>query len=131
MFNIVPDRRPYLKVIKAGFTQSDLPGIMSNTDVLIAPSVGYDTFGFTVLEALSYGIPVIVSDHVGAKDIVGKSGVVVKAGSLNELKIEIETLIAYPEKLMKLRQEAMKNKIKIWEQFVEENYQMYDELIKY
>ena len=32
---------------------------------------------------------------------------------------------------MKLRQEAMKNKIKIWEQFVEENYQMYDELIKY
>ena len=104
---------------------------MSNTDVLIAPSVGYDTFGFTVLEALSYGIPVIVSDHVGAKDIVGKSGVVVKAGSLNELKIEIETLIAYPEKLMKLRQEAMKNKIKIWEQFVEENYQMYDELIKY
>ena len=62
---------------------------------------------------------------------MGKSGVVVKAGSLNELKIEIETLIAYPEKLMKLRQEAMKNKIKIWEQFVEENYQMYDELIKY
>ena len=55
---------------------------------------------------------------------MGKSGVVVKAGSLNELKIEIETLIAYPEKLMKLRQEAMKNKIKIWEQFVEENYQM-------
>ena len=30
----------------------------------------YETFGFTVLEALSYGVPVMVTDSVGAKDIV-------------------------------------------------------------
>ena len=39
-------------------------------DVLIVPSIWKETFGFVVLEALSYGVPVIVSDNVGAKDIV-------------------------------------------------------------
>ena len=40
----------------------------------------------TVLEAVSCGVPVIVSDHVGAKDIIGGGGIVVKAGSCEELK---------------------------------------------
>ncbi|WP_418895929.1 hypothetical protein [Sellimonas intestinalis] len=30
----------------------------------------YKTFGFTVLEALSYGVPVLVSENVGAKDLL-------------------------------------------------------------
>lgn len=37
---------------------------------MIAPSVWFETFGYTVLEALSYGVPVIVTKNVGAKDIV-------------------------------------------------------------
>lgn len=48
--------------------------IMEHTDVLVAPSLLYETFGYTVQEALSYGIPVIVSDTVGAKDIVPDGG---------------------------------------------------------
>lgn len=43
---------------------------MDETDVLVTPSVWNETFGYTVTEALSYGVPVIVSSHVGAKDIV-------------------------------------------------------------
>ena len=39
-------------------------------DVLVVPSIWKETFGFVVLEALSYGVPVIVSDNVGAKDVV-------------------------------------------------------------
>jgi len=60
---------PYFKM-KNGFQQSELPNIFKNTDVLIAPSIWYETFGFTVLEALSYGVPVLVSDNVGAKDLL-------------------------------------------------------------
>ena len=39
-------------------------------DMLIVPSLCYETFGLVVLEALSFGVPVMVSATVGAKDIV-------------------------------------------------------------
>ena len=58
---------------------SDLERIFDETDVLVAPSIWYETFGYTVLEALSYGVPVIVSDHVGAKDIIpDKGGIIIE-----------------------------------------------------
>lgn len=69
VYGNVPSKSPYMN-INGGYTYSELEAIFDNTDVLIAPSVWYETFGFTVLEALSYGVPVIVSENVGAKDLV-------------------------------------------------------------
>ena len=61
------------------YDYSDLEKIFDETDVLVAPSIWYETFGYTVLEALSYGVPVIVSDHVGAKDIIpDKCGIIIE-----------------------------------------------------
>ncbi len=61
------------------YNYSDLERIFDETDVLVAPSIWYETFGYTVLEALSYGVPVIVSDHVGAKDIIpDKGGIIIE-----------------------------------------------------
>lgn len=39
-------------------------------DVLIMPSLWHETFGFSVLEALSYGDVCLVSNTVGAKDLI-------------------------------------------------------------
>ena len=45
---------------------------------MVTPSIWFETFGFTVLEALSYGVPVVISGTVGAKDIlVDGAGIVV------------------------------------------------------
>lgn len=52
------------------YSYADLADIFEETDVLVAPSIWYETFGYTVLEALSFGVPVIVSNTVGAKDII-------------------------------------------------------------
>lgn len=52
------------------FSYEDLENIFNNTDVLICPSLWYETFGFTVLEAISWGVPVIISENVGAKDVL-------------------------------------------------------------
>ena len=107
-----------------GFKQEDLKVIFANTDVLVAPSVWYETFGFTVLEALSYGVPVIVSDRVGAKDILGKAGIVIKAGSVEELKNAIKDLTLDRQKNMR---QAIKDSIEImdWKKFVKCNYELY------
>jgi len=126
IFSPVPVKKPYMVVQEKGFAYSQLGEIMADTDVLVAPSVWYETFGFTVLEALSYGVPVIVSEHVGAKDIVGDGGIVVKAGDKEALKKAIGALNA--EGLEKLRKNIREElQIKTWKQFLEENDSLYKE----
>lgn len=114
VYSPVPHIEPYMKVKESGFDHTELAQIMSETDVLVAPSIWYETFGFTVLEALSYGVPVILSDHVGAKDIVGDNGIVVTAGNVQELKKAIKTV----------DKQVFEN-VKIWRQFLNENYEIY------
>lgn len=69
---------PYIKSHER-YSYAELGKIFDETDVLVAPSIWYETFGFTVLEALSYGVPVIISGNVGAKDIlVQGAGIVIE-----------------------------------------------------
>lgn len=128
IYGFVPERSPYMKVVEEGFTPKDLQNIFKETDILVAVSLWYETFGFTVLEALSYGVPVIVSNHVGAKDIIGKGGIIVKAGDIENLKITIDSL--NEEKLNELREGVQTSiYIKTWKQFLAENYKLYTDVI--
>lgn len=54
------------------FGSEQLSMVFDEASLLIVPSVWSETFGFTVLEAISYGVPAIVSSTVGAKDVVSK-----------------------------------------------------------
>lgn len=123
MYSPVKDPSPYMKVREGGFRSEELTDIFSDTDVLAAPSVWFETFGFTVLEAVSCGVPVIVSDHVGAKDIIGGGGIVVKAGSCEELKDAV--LRCTPERLEEMRESLLRIPIPDWRAFVEKNYELY------
>jgi glycosyltransferase involved in cell wall biosynthesis len=85
------------------YNYNDLDKIFNNTDILVIPSVCKETFGFIGLEALSYGVPTLVSEHVGFKDIIedGVTGIVFKANS-TELAIILEQLIHDREILGKI-----------------------------
>lgn len=75
------------------YTYKELEEIFDDTDVLIAPSIWYETFGFTVLEALSYGVPVIISGTVGAKDIlIEGAGIIVNNITADKLCDTIQRL---------------------------------------
>ena len=52
------------------FTHSAIETVYTSMDIMVVPSLCHETFGLVTLEALSYGVPVLVSDTVGAKDIV-------------------------------------------------------------
>lgn len=126
VYSPVLKRSPYMKVCEDGFAEGQLPDIMAQTDVLVAPSIWYETFGFTVLEALSYGVPVVVSDHVGAKDIIDSAGIVVEAGKTEELKQAIKDLTQ--ERQTKMREAILENvSIKTWRTLVDETYLLYAE----
>lgn len=88
---------PYIKVHDR-YSYTELKRIFDETDVLVAPSIWYETFGFTVLEALSYGVPVIISGNVGAKDIlVQGAGVVIENIDAQKLFTTLQNIT--PDKL--------------------------------
>lgn len=78
---------PARRVSIAGpMTQGALAREYAEADVLVLPSRN-DSFGMVVAEALASACPVIVSDQVGAKDLVrpGQNGWIVTAGDSRSL----------------------------------------------
>jgi glycosyltransferase involved in cell wall biosynthesis len=70
-----------------GFRQPDaLQEIFANADIFVLPS-RHDGWGVVVNEALGAGLPIIVSDRVGARDLVedGYNGLIVRAGDVVSL----------------------------------------------
>lgn len=94
------EKKPYMN-IHDRYSYNELKNIFLNTDVLIVPSVWYETFGFTVLEAICHGVPVIISDTVGAKDILREgSGIIIEDISADKLYLVIKNLTS--EKLERM-----------------------------
>lgn len=100
---------PYLKVIPerlrgrvraAGFFQNhELPAIYAQADIFVLPS-RHDGWGVVVNEALGAGLPIIVSDRVGAaRDLVrqGENGYVFESENVAQLAGYIRQLAASSE----------------------------------
>lgn len=60
---------PYIRSHEP-YSECEMDKVYGGMDVLAVPSVWKETFGMVVPEALSYGVPVVISETVGAKDIV-------------------------------------------------------------
>lgn len=102
MFSPVNFKTEYIKS-HSPYNYAELQEIMNQIDIVVVPSLWYETFGFTVLEALSYGVPVIITENVGAKDLLERYGeYILEPGNEEQLKTAIESLT--PEKLSKYNQ---------------------------
>jgi glycosyltransferase involved in cell wall biosynthesis len=89
------ERLPYPNVVFTGMLQGqELSQAYASSDVFVFPSTT-DTFGNVILEAMASGLPVVVSDKGGPKEIVqnGRTGLVTKGRSVTELLQGIEWLI--------------------------------------
>lgn len=64
-------------------------------DVLVLPSLAYESFGVVILEAMMWKKPVVVSNIGGMKEIVlnGETGLVVSAGDVNGLGHAIQYIL--------------------------------------
>jgi glycosyltransferase involved in cell wall biosynthesis len=86
-------------VLFTGFLHGEeLATIYASSDVFVFPSTT-DTFGNVVLEAQASGIPVIVSDEGGPKELMvpGETGFVVKANDRAELSRAMAYFLYNPE----------------------------------
>jgi glycosyltransferase involved in cell wall biosynthesis len=82
-----------------GFKQpAELPSIFAAADIFVLPS-RHDGWGVVVNEALGAGLPIIISDRVGARDLVedGRNGLITRAGDVDELADALLQLGQSPE----------------------------------
>ena len=92
------ERLAHANVVFTGFLfGEDLSRAYASSDVFVFPSTS-DTFGNVVLEAMASGLPVIVSDKGGPKEIVqhGRTGLVTPGRDAGALLQCIESLIDNP-----------------------------------
>lgn len=79
--------------IMGKYNQNDLEVIYSEIDYTIIPSICYETFNFVSLESKFYGVPVIISDKIGAKDLfLNNEKIEFNTDSKDELKEIIKTI---------------------------------------
>ena len=87
---------------------TDVPALLRECDVLILPSA-QDGFGLVVLEALACGLPVIVSDRVGAKDCVRDkiNGRIFEFGFHDHLIENLRWFLDTPDRSSQMREAAL------------------------
>ncbi len=97
---LYPDSR---KVIFTGYLKpDDIKYYYSIADLFVYPSIA-EAFGISLLEAMAYDIPAVVSDHAALKDVVKDAGITFRAGQVEDLARKISLLIDDPDKLLALR----------------------------
>ncbi len=86
------------QTIFTGF-QPDIRPYVADFDILSLPSVEPESFGRVLIEAMSLGIPAVISAHGGAKEVVsnGVNGLWATPGNVEELASALEQLLVNPE----------------------------------
>ena len=77
----------------------DVPAALKASHVMLAPSVEPEAFGRSAAEAGALGLPVIATDHGGARETVihGVTGLRVPPGDTNALRDAIAAVMEMPE----------------------------------
>lgn len=87
------------------FSEGQVGDIFSQIDVVVVPSICYETYSLVMHESLACNVPVIVSNVGGTAEKVnnGLNGYTFRIGDSNHLKEVIEQIINDPEKLNQLK----------------------------
>ena len=82
--------------------------ILKEADIFVLTSK-WESFGLTALEAMNFGLPVIVSDVGGLKEVVDKyCGIFVEAGNVEEIKQALNKLLTHTQLVIQMGSAAKK-----------------------
>ena len=109
------------KIIFTDFVLTDeLPAIYENASLLVHPSL-YEGFGLPILEAMSYGLPVVAFRTSSIPEVAGEFAVLTESYSEDQMLNAIIDLLSDEEKRKELGQKAMERSKKFtWEQTAEQ-----------
>lgn len=98
---------------------ADLLAEMGRQDVLVLPSL-FEGFGLVILEAMSRGLPVIVTSHTAGPDVLddGVDGFIVPIRSAEAIAEKLELLRRDPARLAAMKDAALrKARALTWESY--------------
>ncbi|MDP9185893.1 MAG: glycosyltransferase [Verrucomicrobiota bacterium] len=93
-------------------TGKELAAAYASADIFVFPSTT-DTFGNVIIEAQASGVPVIVSDSGGPKELVenNRNGLITKSHDVEDLTRAIRELVADPERRKRMGDRARESVI--------------------
>ena len=91
--------QPGVQVLGRVHDRAEIARLYSRAAVFAMPSF-FDPFPLVVIEAMGFGVPVVASRSCGIPEIVvdGGTGLLVDAGSVDELADELTTLLRDPDR---------------------------------
>lgn len=107
VFNSIREKRKDISLIKAGYAQKlsgegiinigyvndeDMPDLYNSADVFINTS-SYET-GLPILEAMSCGVPMVVSNSASNLEIVGQHGQIVNINADNAIEQYVDKILS-------------------------------------
>ena len=118
------------KVSFAGFvTDKKLAEYYSSSDIFVQPSI-HEPFGITILEAASFGLPIVTTD-AGALEILRGGYLKARKCSSQSLANKIEALLSNSNLRKELSEEALKSIeiIPTWDDIAMETISTYNSVI--
>lgn len=114
---------PWLDKFQSVGHIKDVGDFYSSISFLVAPSVS-EGFGICILEAMSWGRPVIVAEGAGASELVtdGKSGFVVKIRDSTALAEKIQWYYDNPDEIKTMGQHARETALKYTWDIIKKKY---------
>ena len=106
--------------------------LMHEADVLVAPSLGGESFGMVLTEAFASGTPVVASDIAGYRDVVthGVDGLLVPAGDPAGVGEALHALVVDPDRRRRMGAAARRSAERFaWPHVAAEVMEAYEDAI--
>jgi phosphatidylinositol alpha-mannosyltransferase len=110
-----------------------LPNFYHKADIFCAPSIGFESFGIVLLEAMAAGLPVVASNIAGYRSVItdGLEGLLVPPGQPAQLANALRQLLNHPHQRREMgRRGRLKANHYSWEHIVDKTLDIYMNTIK-
>jgi phosphatidylinositol alpha-mannosyltransferase len=110
-----------------------LPAFYHQADIFCAPSLGCESFGIVLLEAMAAGLPVVASDIAGYRTVLadGQEGILTPPGQPEALAGALRHLLSQPQQRREMGQRGrLKASQYHWDRIVDQILELYRETIE-
>jgi len=84
------------QVLQYDFTDDELGSYYANAQLFVFPSL-YEGFGIPVLEAMTCGCPIVLSNQSSFPEVAGDAGIFFEIGNSQDLLTKVETVLNNPD----------------------------------